>query len=86
VTRIDSYIAGELFLTQTLSYPRQAAIGHLWDNSGTKFVGPISAAPSKIQPIYQDVQDYPALELMPLAPRTSLLPTRVHTFTYRGST
>jgi hypothetical protein len=57
VIRIDSYPVGKLFLTQTPAYPRQAAIGHLWDNSGTKFVGPISAAPSEM-PICQDVQDF----------------------------
>jgi hypothetical protein len=74
VTRINSYPAGELFLTETHTSPVGVASGHLWYNPGTKFVGPISAALLG-NLICQDVRDWlPTLELTPLVPRTSLLP------------
>ena len=63
----------ELFLTQTHTSPVGVALGHLWYNSGT-VVGPISAAPSGILPVCQEVQAQPALRLTPLASRTPLLP------------
>ena len=65
--------AGELFLTQTHTSPIGVMLGHLWYNSG-RVVGPISAAPSGILPVCQEVQAWPILGLTPLAPRTSLLP------------
>ena len=65
--------ARELFLTQTHTSPIGVTSGHLWYNSDI-VVGLISAAPSGILPVCQEVQARPALGLMPLAPRTSLLP------------
>ena len=65
--------AGELFQTQTYTSPIGVASGHLWYNFGT-VVGLINAAPSGILPVYQEVLARPTLGLMPLAPRTSLLP------------
>ena len=45
-------------------FPRRVASGHLWYNSGTNFVGPISVAPSEILPICQEDQDTnPPLDL-----------------------
>jgi hypothetical protein len=55
-TWIDSYPARELFLTQIQIYLAGAALGHLWYNSGTKFVDPPNAASSGT-PICQDAQD-----------------------------
>ena len=52
--QIDSYPAGELFLTQTHTSPIGVASGHLWYNSRTNFTGLISAAPLQILPIYQE--------------------------------
>ena len=65
--------AGELLLTQTHTSPIWVASGHLWYNLGT-VMGLISAAPSGILPVYQEVQAWPAIGLTPLAPHTSLLP------------
>ena len=65
--------ARELFLTQTHTSPIGVASSHLWYNSGI-VEGLISAAPSGILPVYQEVQAWPTLGLTPLAPRTSLLP------------
>ena len=62
--QIDSYLARELFLTQTHTSLIGVISGHLWYNSGTNFVGPISAAPSKILPICQEDRDSnPPLDL-----------------------
>jgi hypothetical protein len=44
MTRIDYYPAGKIFLTLTQAYFAMVALGHLWDNSGTNFTGPISAS------------------------------------------
>ena len=66
-------LAGELFLTQTHTSRIGVTSGHLWYNSRT-VTGPISAAPLGILPVCQEVLARPTLGLMPLAPRTSLLP------------
>jgi len=64
--------AGELFLIQTHTSPFGVTSGHLWYKSGI-VVGLISAAPSGILPVCQEVQARPALGLTPLASHTSLL-------------
>ena len=74
---------GDLFLTQTHTSPVGVASGHLWYNSGT-VVGPISAIPSGILLVCQEVQARPTLGLMPLALHTSLLPP-VCTLSLTGS-
>ena len=82
--RINSYPAGELFLTQTHTSPIGVASGHLWYNSGTNFADSISAAPSEILPVYQEVQARPTLRLTPLALWHILTASSARTFTYRG--
>ena len=56
-------------------------LGHLWYNSGPYFVGSISAAQLGIATYQNDRTTLP-LGLR-LAPRTSLLPSRVRTLTER---
>ena len=46
--------AGELFLTQIHASPVGVALGHLWYNLGI-VAGSISAAPSGILPVCQEV-------------------------------
>ena len=54
--RIDSYLAGELFLTHTHTPPIGVVLGHLWYNSSS-IAGKTSTASSKILPIYQGARD-----------------------------
>ena len=64
VIQIDSCLVVELFLTQTHTSTVGVASGHLWYNSGTNFMGPISATPLEILPICQEDQDSnPPLDL-----------------------
>ena len=55
LSRIDDdsnqfQLVGELFLTQTQTFPVRVASSHLWYNLGT-VAGPICAAPSRILPV-----------------------------------
>ena len=57
VIRIDSYPAGELFLTHTHT-PPSGSHRVTFGTTQVQIMGKTSAAPSKIQPICQDAQDY----------------------------
>jgi hypothetical protein len=59
-----------VFLTLTLAYIARVAVGHLWDNSGTNFMGSVSASTLKDYPSVRTIRTFksPALELMPTAP------------------
>ena len=80
--QIDSYPAGELFLTHTHTSPVGVALGHLWYNSSS-IMGKTSAAPSKTLPIYQEARD----SNLPLTHATGsphiLTASRVRTLTTR---
>ena len=61
--RIDSYPAGEIFLTHTQAYLAKVALGHLWYKSGTKFTGTTSAAQSENHSAKGDRDSNPPLDL-----------------------
>ena len=75
---------GNLFLTQTEAHHAKVASGHLWYSSGlTRGSDPCrTLRDSTNLPGTSGLK--PALGLTPLALHTSLLPTRVRTFTYQG--
>ena len=68
-----------VFLTLTLAYFARVAVGHLWDNSGTKFAGSISANTLRDYPSARMIRTFksPALGLTPTAPFRGAL------YTYR---
>jgi hypothetical protein len=80
VTRIDYYPAGEIFLILTQAYFAMVALGHLGYNSGTNFVGPISANTLKD---YPSARTFKTFKHLPLDSRL-WLPFEVH-FILAGS-
>ena len=80
--QIDSYLAGDLFLTLT-QQPDQWLPRVTFGTTQEQFAGSCSATLSG-SPLCQVVNL--TFGLTPMALRTSLLPTRVHTFTYWGPT
>jgi hypothetical protein len=71
---MDYYPAGEIFLTLTQAYFAKVALGHLWYNSGTNFVGPISASTLKDYPY---VRMFMTFKHLPLDSRL-WLPSEAH--------
>jgi hypothetical protein len=59
-----------VFLTLTHDFPHQRVLGHLWDNSGTNFVGLVSTNTLRDYPSTRMIRTFksPALGLMPMAP------------------
>jgi hypothetical protein len=71
-----------VFLTLTLAYFARVAVGHLWYNSGTKFVGSVSASTLRDYPSARMIRTFksPALGLTPTTPFRGKL------YTYRSPT
>jgi len=84
--RIDSYLAGGVFLALTQAYLARAA-RITFSTTPDQVTGPSSAAPPGTANLLgQDSNLTPGLTpgLTPLTSRTSLLPTGVRTHTERG--
>jgi hypothetical protein len=68
--KVNFNSAEEVFLTLTLTYFARVAMGHLWYNSGTNFVGSVSASTLRDYPSARMIRTFksPTLGLMPTAP------------------
>jgi hypothetical protein len=66
-----------VFLTLTLAYFARVAMGHLWYNSGTKFMGLVSASTLRDYPSARTIRTFksPTLGLTPTAPFWDILYT-----------
>jgi hypothetical protein len=67
----SNYTSAEgIFLTLTLAYFARVAIGHLWYNSGTNFVGLVNASTLRDYHSARTIRTFksPALGLTPTAP------------------
>jgi hypothetical protein len=59
-----------IFLTLTLAYIARVVVGHLWYNSGTNFVGSVSASTLRDYSSTRTIRTFnsPTLGLTPMAP------------------
>jgi hypothetical protein len=74
----SNYISAEvIFLTLTLAYFARVAMGHLWYNSETNFVGSVNASTLRDYRSARTIRTFksPALGLMPTAPFRGILYT-----------
>jgi hypothetical protein len=66
-----------VFLTLTLAYFARVVVSHLWYNSGTKFIGSVSANTLRDYPSSWTIRTFksPTLGLTPTAPIRGVLYT-----------